>query len=92
MSTPQTGIFALGTASHAYLEFDLRPGTSSRDLVAALANLREPRTTMGGINLVSGFRPELWRVLSGRAGSTGAAKRCVLHESAGCFMPRIRTV
>jgi porphyrinogen peroxidase len=29
-----------------------------------MANLREPRTTMGGVNLVSGFRPELWRQLS----------------------------
>jgi porphyrinogen peroxidase len=61
MTTPQSGIFALGTASHAYLEFDLRAGANRRDLVAALANLREPRTTIGGINLVSGFRPALWR-------------------------------
>jgi putative iron-dependent peroxidase len=30
-------------------------------LVAAIASLREPRTTMGGVNLVAGFRPELWR-------------------------------
>jgi putative iron-dependent peroxidase len=29
--------------------------------VAAVASLREPRTTMGGVNLVAGFRPELWR-------------------------------
>ena len=42
---PQAGIFALGTASHAYLELDLR----------------EPRTTIGGVNLVAGLRPELWR-------------------------------
>ena len=27
----------------------------------AISALREPRTTMGGINLVAGFRPELWR-------------------------------
>ena len=27
----------------------------------AISSLREPRTTMGGINLVAGFRPELWR-------------------------------
>jgi porphyrinogen peroxidase len=26
-----------------------------------VASLREPRTTMGGVNLVAGFRPELWR-------------------------------
>src|SRR5260221_366893 len=61
MATPQGGIFALGTASHAYLEFDAsRPEVASR-LIAAVASLREPRTTMGGVNLVAGFRPELWR-------------------------------
>jgi deferrochelatase/peroxidase EfeB len=32
--------------------------TEAGDHVAAL---REPRTTMGGVNLVAGFRPELWR-------------------------------
>jgi porphyrinogen peroxidase len=61
MTTPQSGIFALGTSSHAYLEFERQPGKNPRDLVTAMANLREPRTTIGGINLVSGFRPELWR-------------------------------
>ena len=61
MTTPQGGIFALGTASHAYLEFDLQPGKDGRALLTAMANLREPRTTIGGVNLVSGFRPELWR-------------------------------
>jgi putative iron-dependent peroxidase len=60
VSTPQSGIFALGTTSHAYLELDaLRPG-ATRELINAVASLREPRTTMGGINLVAGFRPELW--------------------------------
>jgi len=61
MSTTQSGIFALGTASHAYLEFDARHRDRTRDLVRAVASLREPRTTMGGVNLVAGFRPELWR-------------------------------
>jgi len=61
MNTPQGGIFALGTASHAYLEFDLQAGNAGRALLTAMANLREPRTTIGGVNLVSGFRPELWR-------------------------------
>lgn len=64
MGTPQSGIFALGTASHAYLEFNLLPGVSPRRFVAGLASLREPRTTLGGVNLVSGFRPELWRPLA----------------------------
>ena len=61
MATPQIGIFALGTASHAYLEFDARQGGAAWELVGAVASLREPRTTIGGVNLVAGFRPELWR-------------------------------
>ena len=56
---PQPGIFALGTASHAYLEFDLIAGTDVAVAVARVASLREPRTTIGGVNLVTGFRPEL---------------------------------
>jgi putative iron-dependent peroxidase len=61
MTSPQTGIFALGTASHAYLELDATADAAA--LVAAVASLREPRTMMGGVNLVAGFRPELWREL-----------------------------
>jgi porphyrinogen peroxidase len=60
VNTAQGGIFALGTASHAYLEFDASGGAPA-ELVHAIASLREPRTTMGGVNLVAGFRPELWR-------------------------------
>jgi putative iron-dependent peroxidase len=61
MRNPQPGIFALGTASHAYLEFDASDGPARPNLVRAVASLREPRTTMGGVNLVAGFRPDLWR-------------------------------
>jgi putative iron-dependent peroxidase len=61
MSTPQGGIFALGTSSHAYLEFDALARQRGRGLVDAISSLREPWTTMGGVNLVAGFRPELWR-------------------------------
>jgi putative iron-dependent peroxidase len=62
VSTPQPGIFALGTAAHAYLELDVsQPGRSGLELVRAVSSLREPRTTMGGVNLVAGFGPELWR-------------------------------
>ena len=63
MSTPQSGLFALGTASHAYLEFDARRPEAPVELVGAVAALREARTTIGGVNLVVGFRPELWRDL-----------------------------
>jgi putative iron-dependent peroxidase len=64
VTSPQGGIFALGTASHAYLEFDRQGGEDGSDFVSAISSLREPRTTMGGVNLVAGFRPELWRTVS----------------------------
>ena len=60
MATPQTGIFALGTASHAYLEMDLLPAANAATALSTVASLREPRTTIGGVNVVVGFRPELW--------------------------------
>ncbi len=61
MRSPQSAIFALGTSAHAYLEFDRLGGSDGHELVAAISSLREPRTTMGGVNLLAGFRPELWR-------------------------------
>jgi putative iron-dependent peroxidase len=64
MATPQPGIFALGTSSHAWLEFDLVPGADAGAAVRAVAALREPRTTIGGVNLVAGFRPELWAAVA----------------------------
>jgi len=69
--TPQTGIFALGTMSHVYLEFDLQAGADGAALVALVAGLREPRTTIGGVNLVAGFRPELWAVVAPDAAPPG---------------------
>jgi putative iron-dependent peroxidase len=69
--TPQTGIFALGTMSHAYLEFDERPGADASELVGLVASLREPRTTIGGVNLVAGFRPELWMSVAPSAAPAG---------------------
>src|SRR6266568_8878093 len=41
MGTPQSGIFALGTASHAYLEFDVIDKGAADELVIAVASLRE---------------------------------------------------
>jgi porphyrinogen peroxidase len=58
MYVAQSGIFALGTGSHSYLEFDLHGDPLI--LVQAMANLEEPRMTTGGVNLVVGFRPSLW--------------------------------
>src|SRR4029453_10435154 len=59
MGTPRGGTFALRPASHACLEFDALEGVA-RNLVRTIATLREPRTTMGGVNLVAGFRPGVW--------------------------------
>src|SRR5262249_36183470 len=58
---PQGGIFALGTASHAYLEFDAVPGTPAAGIVQAVAWLREPRAAGGGGDLGARRRPDLWR-------------------------------
>jgi putative iron-dependent peroxidase len=71
VATPQTGIFALGTMSHAYLELDGRPGADAGELVRLVASLREPRTTIGGVNLVAGFRPELWASVAPNASPLG---------------------
>jgi putative iron-dependent peroxidase len=58
--TGQSGIFALGTGSHTYLEFDLKSGIQPVQMVRTIASLRAPSITTGGVNLVVGFRPELW--------------------------------
>jgi porphyrinogen peroxidase len=72
MRTPQPGIFALGTSSHGYLELD-GSGADPAALVRGIASLREPRTTTGGVNLVAGFRPELWRAVAADACPPGLA-------------------
>lgn len=61
MNFPQTGIFALGDAAHLFLEFSKCQEVTARSLIEAAASFHEPRTTVGGMNLVVGFRPELWR-------------------------------
>src|SRR5271170_265842 len=61
MYTPQAGIFALGTSSHAYLEFDLLDAKKCKEFASTISSIREPRTTTGGVNFVIGFRPEFWR-------------------------------
>jgi porphyrinogen peroxidase len=63
VSHSQPGIFALGTTSHAYLEFDAADQQARYALVGAVASLREPRTTMEGVNLVAGFAPQLWNAV-----------------------------
>ena len=42
--------------------------------VAKVAGLREPRTTIGGVNLVAGFRPELWASVAPDAAPAGVTR------------------
>jgi putative iron-dependent peroxidase len=56
VGTPQPGIFAVGTRAHHHLEFDLDPGATRDDAIAAVARVREAATTVAGVNLVVGVR------------------------------------
>ena len=62
MSSSQPGIFAQGTRSHHYLEYDVRAESdaSADDLRAAIGSLREPSVTAGGANIVLAFSRRLW--------------------------------
>jgi porphyrinogen peroxidase len=73
MYTPQAGIFALGTSSHAYLEFDVLDAKKRKKFASTISSIREPRTTTGGVNFVIGFRPELWRDLVAEDAPAGVA-------------------
>jgi putative iron-dependent peroxidase len=48
------------------------PGVEAASAVELVASLREPRTTIGGVNLVAGFRPELWSTVAPDASPSGA--------------------
>lgn len=63
MTAPQNGIFSVGTSAHVYLELDRRSSVPARELVRAMTHVPELTATTSGINLVTGYRPELWRNL-----------------------------
>jgi putative iron-dependent peroxidase len=86
--TAQPGIFALGTPEHCYLELDLLPGRAGEELVRAVAGASGPLSTTGGVNLVVGFRPELWEDVApgqGPADAQGWSER--LRGPDGFTMP-----
>ncbi len=64
MRTGQAGIFALGDAAHGFFEFTMHAGTEALELAKAIESLPGPRSTVGGVNRVVGFRPSLWRALA----------------------------
>ena len=61
---PQFGIFAQGTHAHHFLEFDLKPGVTPGDAVAAFRLLRTPDVSAGGVNLVVAFGGDIWRAVA----------------------------
>jgi putative iron-dependent peroxidase len=62
MTTPQPGIFALGTRSHHHLEFEVT--SEPREVVAAVARIREAATTVTGVNVIAGFGHRLWTTIA----------------------------
>jgi len=88
MYTPQAGIFALGTSSHAYLEFDILDAKKRKQFASTISAIREPRTTTGGVNFVIGFRPELWRdIVPGDAPPGVEGFNSDIHGTEGFVMP-----
>lgn len=86
----QPGIFALGTPEHGYLEFDLAPDAAEPiDLVQAAVGLVGPLSTTGGVNLVVGFRPELWAEVADPADVPASARSFgrMLVGAGGWTMP-----
>ena len=47
------------------------PAPTAGSAVSRVASLREPRTTIGGVNVVAGFRPELWAKVAPDAAPAG---------------------
>lgn len=64
MPHAQTGIFSIGDGAQGHFELDLQPGVEPQALGPALAALRETRSTVSGVNVVAGFRPELWQAIA----------------------------
>jgi putative iron-dependent peroxidase len=62
--TSQPGIFALGTPEHCFLELDRLETARPQEIVTRLAGLSQPLATTGGVNVVIGLRPSLWRELA----------------------------
>ncbi|HEY0799125.1 MAG TPA: Dyp-type peroxidase, partial [Candidatus Baltobacteraceae bacterium] len=92
MATPQTGIFSLGDVAHAYLEFTLKPGVEATHFVKTVVDIHEPRTTVGGVNLIVGFRPELWRDVAPAATPADLIGfNTVMTGSDGYTMPATQT-
>jgi putative iron-dependent peroxidase len=64
LTLPKFGIFAQGTHAHRFLEFDLKPGVTADQALAAFRELRAPDVSAGGVNLVLALGADLWRAVA----------------------------
>jgi len=64
MHSPQPGIFALSNPDNDFLELDLVGDATLDAAIRALVNAAEPWSTRGGVTVVLGARPSLWRALA----------------------------
>jgi putative iron-dependent peroxidase len=71
IAMPQSGIFALGEAAHIYLELTAGDGVAPEELVRAVVVIDESRTTARDVNVVIGFRPEIWQVVASHDAPAG---------------------
>ena len=85
--TAQPGIFALGARSHYHLELTVRRDADPAAVAAAVRSLEEPTVTVGGLNLVVGFGPALWRRLAPGDVPDGLADFRPLDGAAGVRAP-----
>jgi putative iron-dependent peroxidase len=86
--TAQFGISAVGTSAHSFLEFKIRADTTPLELVRAVADVEEPHTTVGGVNIVVGVRPSIWaRVASAQVPEHTADFAAPLVGAEGFTMP-----
>lgn len=60
-STPQPGIFAVGTRAHHHLQLDVRADADPDELLQALGRVRALATTIAGVNIVVGLGADLCR-------------------------------
>lgn len=64
MAYPQPGLFVQGMTSHCHLEFRLREGASSVDVIEAVRQARSAASWLNGPNVTWGFAPNLWSELN----------------------------
>jgi len=62
VTSPQPGIFALGTRSHHHLEFEVAGDPLAA--VSAVNRVRESANTVAGVNVVAGFGHRFWSAVA----------------------------